>query len=60
MLKDDDRWLHNQAISTLTHLLLIHTISAYNKNREAGGNIINSCFTDANINNKLIFYWYKY
>ena len=40
MLNDDDRWLHNQAITPLTHLLLNHTISLYNKNREADGNII--------------------
>ena len=38
-LNDDDRRLHNQAIATLTHLLLIHKISPYNKNREAGGNM---------------------
>ena len=39
MLNDDDRRLHNQAITTLTHLLFIHTIPPYNKNREAGGNM---------------------
>ena len=39
MLHDDDRRLNNQAITTLTDLLLIHKISPYNKNREAGGNM---------------------
>ena len=39
MLNEYDRWLNNQAITTLTHILLIHKISPYNKNREAGGNM---------------------
>ena len=39
MLNDDDLQLNNQAITTLTDLLLIHKISPYNKNREAGGNM---------------------
>jgi hypothetical protein len=39
MLHDDDLQLNNQAITTLTDLLLIHTISPYNKNREAGRNM---------------------
>ena len=43
MLNDDDRRLNNQAITTLTHLLFIHKISPYNKNREAGGNMCLVC-----------------
>ena len=39
MLNDDDLQLNNQAITTLTDLLLIHIISPYNKKREAGGNM---------------------
>ena len=45
MLNDDDLQLNNQAITTLTDLLLIHKISSYNKNREAGGNMCSNLYT---------------
>ena len=45
MLNDDDRRLSNQAVATLTHLLLIYKISPYNKNRETWRNMCPGLYT---------------